>query len=70
MKPPDWNDPELIRRLLVEARVAADDADAVVVDLLAKKRRRSLGHAQHTRLYRDARKTLIEILEHLRRWRC
>ena len=67
MNPPpiDWNDPEAIRRLLVEVRVAIDDIDGVVRDKLAKKRRRSLGHAQHKKLYRDARRTVIEILEHL-----
>ena len=66
MKPPfDWNDPEAIRRLLVEVRVTVDDMDAVVVDMLAKKRRRSLGHAQHKKLYREARSSLIQILEHL-----
>ena len=66
MKPPfDPTDPEAFRRLLVEARVAADDSDAVVVDMFTKKRRRSLGRAQHKQLYREARKTLIEILEYL-----
>jgi hypothetical protein len=68
MKPPiDWNDldPEALRRILVELRVAIDDVDGVVVDMFTKKRRRSLGRAQHKQLYRDARKTLIQILEHL-----
>jgi hypothetical protein len=66
MKPPfDPNDPELLRRLLVEARVAADDMDAVAVDMLRKKRRRSLGRAQHKKLYGDARRALIQILEYL-----
>jgi hypothetical protein len=66
MKPPfDWNDPETIRRFLVEIRVAVDDIDGVVLDMFTKKRRRSLGRAQHKHLYRDARKTLLQILEHL-----
>ena len=65
MKPPfDPNDPEAFRRLMVDARVAADDIDAVVRDMLAKKRRRSLGRAQHKKLYRDALRKLLHILEH------
>jgi hypothetical protein len=66
MKPPfDPNDPEHIRRRLLEIRVAADDIDGVVLDMFTKKRRRSLGRAQHKQLYRDARKSLIQVLEHL-----
>ena len=61
----DWTDHELIRRLLVEARVAFDDADAVSCDMLRKKRRRALGHLQHKRLYRDARRKLTQILDEL-----
>jgi hypothetical protein len=62
-RPPlDWTDRALIRRLLVDARVAFEDADAVTCDLLRKKRRRGLGHVQHKRLYRDARAKLVEIL--------
>jgi hypothetical protein len=65
-RPPlDWTDVELIRRLLVEARVAFDDADAVTSDLLRKKRRRALGHVQHRKLYRDARRKLVQILDEL-----
>jgi hypothetical protein len=66
MKPSfDWSDLETLRRILVELRVAVDDVDGVVLDMFTKKRRRSLGRAQHKRLYRDARKTLIEIIEYL-----
>jgi hypothetical protein len=63
--PTDPPDPETLRRILLEFRVAVDDIDGVVLDMLTKKRRRSLGRAQHKRLYRDARKTLIQILDHL-----
>jgi hypothetical protein len=59
------SDPELVRRLLVDIRVAFDDADAVTSDLLRKKRRRALGHVQHKKLYRDARQKLIHALDHL-----
>jgi len=66
MKEPfDPNDPEAFRRLVIEIRVALDDIDAVARDMLRRKRRRSLGRAQHRKLYRDARAKLIQILEHL-----
>jgi hypothetical protein len=66
MKPPfDPGDLETFRRILVELRVAVDDIDGVVLDMFTKKRRRSLGRAQHKQLYREARKTLIQILEYL-----
>jgi hypothetical protein len=66
VKPPiDWNDPEAVRRFLVDFRVTIDDIDGVVLDMFTKKRRRSLGRAQHKQLYREARRTLIQALEHL-----
>ena len=67
MKPPhvDWNDLPAIRRILVEARVASDDIDGVVVDMLQKKRRRFMGRVQHKKGYSDGRSTLIQILEYL-----
>jgi hypothetical protein len=65
-RPPfDPNDPEAFRHLVIEVRVALDDIDGVVCDMLRKVRRRSLGRAQHKKLYRDARKALMQILEHL-----
>jgi hypothetical protein len=65
VKPPfDPNDPEAFRRMMVDARVAADDIDGVVRDMLAKKRRRSLGRVQHKKLYRGAMRTLLQILGH------
>ena len=63
--PFDPFDPEEIRRILVELRVAADDIDAVMIDMLRKKRRRSLGREQHKKLYRDALRKLLQILERL-----
>jgi hypothetical protein len=62
-RPFDPDDPEDRRRMLLELRVAADDIDGVVVDMFTKKRRWSLGRAQHKQLYRDARKSLIQVLE-------
>jgi hypothetical protein len=66
MKPPfDPNDPQAFRRvMMLDARVAIDDIDGDVRDMLAKKRRRSLGRVQHKKLYRDAHRTLLEILAH------
>ena len=58
-------DPEAIRRILLDLRVAADDIDAVAVDMLRKKRRRSVGREQHKKLYRDARKVMVQILERI-----
>ena len=64
-RPPfDPTDPEAFRRVMVDARVAVDDIDGVVRDMLAKKRRRSLGRVQHKKLYRDAHRTLLQILAH------
>ena len=62
MSPFDPHDPEVFRRIMVDARVAADDIDGVVADMLRKKRRRSLGRAQHKKLYREAMKTLLQVL--------
>jgi len=64
-RPFDPDDPEDRRRMLLELRVAADDIDGVAVDMFTKKRRRSLGRAQHKQLYRDARRSLIQVLDHL-----
>ena len=63
--PVDWTDPESIRRILVDLRVAVDDADAVVKDMLRKRRRRSLGRANHKEHYRDAHRTMIETIAYL-----
>ena len=65
MKPFDPTDVETLRRIVVEARVAADDIDGVVADMLRKKRRRFMGRMQHKQGYRDGRKALVQILEHL-----
>jgi len=48
-------------RLLLELRVAFDDADAVAEDMLASPRRRELGPALHRRNYREAKRKLIDV---------
>lgn len=48
-------------RLLVELRVAFDDADAVTEDMLARPRRRELGPALHRRNYREAKRKVIDV---------
>ena len=63
--PVDWTDLEFIRRILVDLRVAVDDADAVVKDMLRKPRRRSLGRANHKKHYRDAHRTMIQAIAYL-----
>ncbi len=65
MKPFDPTDVDALRRILVEARVAADDIDGVVGDMLRKKRRRFMGRLQHKQGYRDGRRTLVQILEYM-----
>jgi len=60
----DWNDPEAVRRWLVNLRVHLDDIDGVMKDMLARRRRRELGAKQHRRLYRDARAAVVEAIEH------
>ncbi len=45
--------------LLVELRVAFDDADAVSEDMLSRPEDRELGPALHRRNYRDAKGKLL-----------
>ncbi len=60
----DWSDPVAVRRLLVDLRVHVDDLGGVVKDMLAKKRRRKLGHREHRRLFRDALDSILAAIEH------
>ena len=59
----NWNDPDEVRRVILDLRVAADDIDGIVVDMLAPTRLRSLGPVLHRRHYADARSTLVQLLE-------
>lgn len=63
--PFDPKDPEKLRRILLDLRVACDDIDSVVEDMLAPVRERELGHAKHRELYDEARRTVVELLEHM-----
>jgi hypothetical protein len=57
-------DPESLRRLLAEMRVAFDDMDAVMEDMLRTHRRQKLGYAQHRALYREARASMLALFTH------
>ncbi len=62
-RPPfDLNDP-IIRRWPVNLRIAFDDYDAVVVDMLRPPRRRTLGPVQHRALAREARGSIRSQLD-------
>jgi hypothetical protein len=54
----DWNDPGDVRRLLVELRVAFDDSDALVADMLRPACAREL----HRDGYQEARGTVSALL--------
>lgn len=60
----DWKNEAAVRRWLVDVRTAFDDADGITSDLLRPMRERDLGHVQHRKLYGDARKALIELLDY------
>ena len=49
------------RKWYVDVRVAVDDLEAVTQDRLKRKRKRNLGIAEATRLYKEARDRLAEL---------
>ncbi len=66
LTPPDPSDPDYRERLtrwLLDLRVALDDIDSVVNDMLRPVRERELGHAQHVTLYDDARQQAVQMLD-------
>lgn len=65
--PVDRADPALLRRALIDLRVAYDDGDAITTDLLKPLRERELGHLQHTRLYTESRDKVRKTTEWLLR---
>ena len=62
--PFDPTDPAQLRRLLVNLRVAVDDAHEVARDMLRPRRKRRLGHVEHSRLYLEAHGSLISLLNY------
>ncbi len=56
-----------LRRLLMDMRVAIEDADAVSRDMLRPPRLRELGPALHSRQYREAHEKMITALAYLLR---
>ena len=60
----DPNDPAQFRRLIVNLRVAVDDAHEVACDMLRPRRKRRLGHIEHRRLYLEAHGSLLSLLNY------
>ena len=58
----DPNDPKQLRRLIVNLRVAIDDAHEVTRDMLRPRRKRRLGPVEHRRLYLEAHGSLLSLL--------
>lgn len=58
----NWSDPAAVRRLVVDLRVAVDDADAVVADMLRPLRKRELGHVLHRDRYHEAHGKIVSML--------
>jgi hypothetical protein len=59
--PIDPGDPKW-RRWFLDLHVGIKDQDALLRDLLRKKRKRDLGHRQAKRLYREAHDKLLNLL--------
>lgn len=58
----DWNDHEAVRRVMIDLRVAVDDVDALVRDMLAPMRSRELGHVSHRNRYKELRAQIVQML--------
>ncbi len=56
-----------LRRILVDLRLALDDADAITRDMLRPPRLRELGPALHGRQYREAHEKILSLLAYLLR---
>lgn len=60
-------DRAILRRVLLDLRVAVDDADSVAVDMMRSPRRRKLGPVLHRSQYREARGKVISQIAYLLR---
>lgn len=60
-------DKALLRRVLLDLRVAADDADTVAIDMLRPLRRRRLGRVLHRSQYHEARGKVVSQIAYLLR---
>lgn len=60
-------DATLLRHVLLDLRVAVDDADAVMIDSMRRPRRRRLGHVTHRTQYREAREKIVSQIAYLLR---
>jgi hypothetical protein len=61
-RPFDWHDADDVRRLVLDLRVAFDDVNAIVADLLRPPRERELGPVLHRDGYQEARGKLVALL--------
>jgi len=61
----DGTDPAQIAAVLADLRLACDDVDAVVADMLRPAADRELGPALHRAHYADARAKITHILAYL-----
>ncbi|MFT3768451.1 MAG: hypothetical protein QM820_23630 [Minicystis sp.] len=60
-------DRALMKRVLLDLRVAVDDADTVAADMLRPPRRRELGPVLHRVQYREARGKIVQQIAYLLR---
>ncbi|MFT3776251.1 MAG: hypothetical protein QM820_63715 [Minicystis sp.] len=60
-------DRALMKRVLVDLRVAVDDADSVAADMMRPPRQRELGPVLHRVQYREARGKIVEQIAYLMR---
>ena len=58
----DFTDAAAVRAWVIDMRVTFDDAAGVTEDMLRRERSRSLGHAEHRRLYREAKAKIAQLL--------
>ena len=61
-RPFDWNDPDDVRRLVLDLRVAFDDLDAIVADMMRPAAKRELGPVLHADGYQEARGKVVVLL--------
>jgi hypothetical protein len=58
----DYTDRDEVRRVVVDLRVACDDVDALVLDMLRPARARELGPRHHRDGYREAHEKIVALL--------
>jgi hypothetical protein len=61
-RPINFADPAEVRAWAVDLRVAVDDADAIIRDMLRPLRRRELGARMYRDNYADARQRIVALI--------